>query len=551
MPSCLGLYIEKNLIKYAKVTKDHDLIKVDSFDVKFYDKISEAISQIIEETYSYKIPICINLSDEMYNYFQVFSLLNKNDIPKAIETEFESLCDEKEYDRNALEARNVIIANLQDREKLRVIHVAANKSEINSKVQMLDGNKVGGIVPVPMSLPNLIDAKAKENVMIVNIEEKTTLTTILDNNVYNVEVLEEGSKKILDSINAKENSYSKAYNICKNTTIYTTSSQDLQIDTDSNDYLDDIMPTLFNILSKVKNAVENSAGDIEKVYITGTGAVINNIDLYFSEYLGDIKCEILKPYFISTGLKNINIKDYIQVNSAISLALNYLGVGISGMNFKKTSISEKINEIMNIQIGGAKKLKEKSTTKEKKKSKKITLDFNFDLTGELDSIEKILLRIGTSLLGLIIIFIIFSSILTNQMKSKEADVDEVIADANTQISNINRDNDKINSKITSYQELIDNLNKTNEALAEKYSLKDAIPNLLNQIMYIIPKDVQVISIENTNSKHIKIVAQSEKYEQLGYFKGQIKNEGLLLNVTSDQGVKNGDVVKITIEGELP
>ena len=34
MPSCLGLYIEKNLIKYAKVTKDHDFIKVDSFGIR-------------------------------------------------------------------------------------------------------------------------------------------------------------------------------------------------------------------------------------------------------------------------------------------------------------------------------------------------------------------------------------------------------------------------------------------------------------------------------------------------------------------------------------
>lgn len=545
MPSCLGLYIEKNLIKYAKVTKDHDFIKVDSFDVKFYDKISEAISQIIEETYSYKIPICVNLSDEMYNYFQVFSLLNKNDIPKAIQTEFESLCDEKEYDLNALESRNVIIANLQDREKLRVIHVAANKSEITSKIQMLEGNKVGGIVPVPMSIPNLIDAKAKENVMIVNIEEKTTLTTILDNNVYNVEVLEEGSKQILDSINLKENSYSKAYNICKNTTIYTASSKDLQIDSDTRDYLDDIMPTLFNILSKVKNAIENSPGEIEKVYITGTGAVINNIDLYFSEYLGNIKCEILRPYFIGVGLKNINIKDYIQVNSAISLALNYLGVGISGMNFRKIGFSEKFSELMNMQIGGAKKLKGKQN------KKSVNLGFSFDLSGALDSVEKGLVRIGGSFLGIIIIFIIFSSILTSQMKAKMKDVEEVIADTSTQISNVTNDNDKINSKITSYQELIDNLNKTNEQLAEKYSLKDAIPNLLNQIMYQIPKDVQIISIENTNSRHVKIIAQSEKYEQLGYFKGQIKNEGLLLNVTSDQGVKSGDIVKITIEGELP
>lgn len=548
MSSCLGLYIEKNLIKYAKVTKDHDFIKVDSFDVKFYDKINEAISQIIEETYSYKIPICVNLSDEMYNYFQVFSLLNKNDIPKAIETEFESLCDEKEYDLNALETRNVIIANLLDREKLRVIHVAANKSEINSKLQILEGNKIGGIVPVPMSLPNLIDAKSKENVIIVNIEEKTTLTTIVDNNVYNVEILEEGSKQILDNINLKENSYSKAYNICKNTTIYTASSKDLQIDTDISDYLDDIMPTLYNILSKVKTYIENSVSDIEKVYITGTGAVINNIDLYFSEYLGNIKCEILRPYFIGVGLKNINIKDYIQVNSAISLALNYLGVGISGMNFRKVGFSEKFSQLMNIQIGGAKKLK---SNKKANIKRNIKVGGNLNLTGKFDTVEKALIRIGTSLLGIIIIFIILSSILTMKMKEKQANIDEVIADTNMQISNISKDNEKINSKITSYQELIDNLNKTNEELAQKYSLKDAIPNLLNQIMYQIPKDVQIISIENTNSRHIKIVAQSEKYEQLGYFKGQIKNEGTLLNVTSDQGVKNGDIVKITIEGELP
>ena len=550
MPSCLGLYVEKNLIKYAKVTKDHDLIKVDSFGVKFYEKIGEAISQIVKETFSYKIPISINLSNEMYNYFQIFSLLNKNDIPKAIKTEFESICDENEYNYNALETRNIIVASLQDREKLRVIHVAANKTEINNKVQMLEGNRIGAIVPVPISLPNLIDAKQKENVMIVNIEEKTTLTTILDNNIYDVQILEEGSKQILDAINAKENSYAKAYNICKNTTIYTASSQDLQIDTDTNDYLDEIMPTLFNILSQVKNQIENSSGDIEKVYITGTGSVISNIDLYFTEYLGNVRCEILKPYFISTGLKNINIKDYIEVNPAISLALNYLGVGVTGMNFRKVSFSERISEIASIQIGGAKKVKDNGKSNNAK-TKKANLDFSFDLTGRLDSIEKILLRVCTCLLSLIIMFITLSGIVTLQMKFKKKEVEDVINDTNAQIANVESDNTKINAKITSYQELIDKLNQTNEALAEKYSLKDAIPNLLNQIMYVIPQDVQITSIENTNTRHIKIVAQSERYEQLGYFKGQIKNQAILLNVTSDQGIKNGEYAVITIEGELP
>ena len=48
MSSCLGLYIEEHLIKYAKVSKDHDNLKVESFGIKFYDKLSEAIPQVIE-----------------------------------------------------------------------------------------------------------------------------------------------------------------------------------------------------------------------------------------------------------------------------------------------------------------------------------------------------------------------------------------------------------------------------------------------------------------------------------------------------------------------
>ena len=42
--------------------------------------------------------------------------------------------------------------------------------------------------------------------------------------------------------------------------------------------------------------------------------------------------------------------------------------------------------------------------------------------------------------------------------------------------------------------------------------KDAIPNMLNKIMFIIPKYVQIISIENTSSNHIVIEAVSKKYK---------------------------------------
>ena len=80
---CLGLYIEEHLIKYAKVSKEQDKLKVEAFGIKFYDKVEDAIEQVIQETYSQKTPVSINLSEEMYNYFDMFALLTKNDLQKA------------------------------------------------------------------------------------------------------------------------------------------------------------------------------------------------------------------------------------------------------------------------------------------------------------------------------------------------------------------------------------------------------------------------------------------------------------------------------------
>ena len=70
-------------------------------------------------------------------------------------------------------------------------------------------------------------------------------------------------------------------------------------------------------------------------------------------------------------------------------------------------------------------------------------------------------------------------------------------------------------------------------------------------MFSIPQGVQVTSIENTSENGIIINAQSEKYEQLGYFKTVLKTQGILTNVVSTAGTKDGDLIRITIEGELP
>lgn len=546
MPSCLGLYIENNLIKYAKVTKEKDILKVDSFGMKFYDQIGQAINQIIAETFSYKTPISINLSEETYQYFYFFNLLNKNDLKKAIETEFDSFCFDKGYNRNALETRYALVPDMQDTEKIKAIHISINKAEINRRTQEFEGNSISYLTPLPMSISNIIDVKQKENIAIVNIEEKTTITTIIDSKIYSIDKIEEGSDIILNNINEKENSYAKAYEICKNTTIYTMEGKEL-LQENENLYLEDIMPTLYSIVQKVKEIVDNSLNRIDKIYLTGTGTVINNIDLYFQEYFPSIKCEILKPYFIPENIK-INIKDYIEVNSAIALAMQGLGYGVKNINFKKPSISDQLPDWLKIEIGSK---KEKNKKENKIKLPKINL--STDWKAKLDNTEKWLLRTAIAILSFVILYSGVATFLKVETDKKISQVQEVENHTTEQIQLATKDIQTLNNKSTDYKKMIENLKNYSDEVATNLKTKNVIPLLLTRIMNVIPKGVTITSIENTTSSHIVINAQSKDYDLLGFFKGSLIVEGILSpsSVVSTSGIKQDGLVKIVIEGELP
>ena len=105
------------------------------------------------------------------------------------------------------------------------------------------------------------------------------------------------------------------------------------------------MPTLHKIVTRVRDYVTNSTSKYDKIYITGTMSVVNNIDLYFQEFFDTEKCEILRPYFVSENIK-INIKDYIEVNSAIAIGMQGLGYGIKSMNFKKPTLSDQLPDFL-------------------------------------------------------------------------------------------------------------------------------------------------------------------------------------------------------------
>lgn len=542
MQSCLGLYIENNIIKYAKTSKERETVKVESYGVKFYDDLEKAISQIVAETFSFKTPISTNLTDEQYAYSNIFSLLSKKDLEKAVSTEFDYFCNEKGKNRNAIEYRKILLDNYEDKDKIGVMYLYADKTSIVSRLQALDKYKVSSLVPLPIAIKSLNNFEGKKNSIIVNIEDKTSVTTIINGKIYRIDTIEEGMKQILDTISLKENSYAKAYEICKNTTIYTTEGQELQVE--ENEYLEEIMPKLYSIIGKIKEIIIENGIEIEDIYITGSASIINNIDLYFQENFPDKKCEILTPFFAKKSNLKINIKDYIEVNSAIALSLEGLGLGTKEANFKQNG---KLDGFLTVDFGRSSKKENKSSNV---KSKKMSNFFKLDFKEGLDNTERWLLRTAIGILLLIVVYISFEKILMSQINKKDLEVQSFIDDSKIKIGQVEKYTNLLNTRKGEYQSLIEQIDAQNERISEINAKKNAIPNLLNKIMFVIPKEVQLLSITNTTGKTIQIEAQAKKYEQLGYFIAGIKNEGILINVTSTAGTKSDELVKVTITGDL-
>lgn len=551
MSSCLGLYIENNIIKYAKVSKDHDNLRIDSFGIKFYDNIDEAVKQIINETYSFKTPISVNLSDEKYTYADLFSLLNKNDLEKAVSTEFDYFCNENGKNRNALEYRRLLVPNLEDKDKITSLYVYSDKSNIAGKLQILDGYKVSNILPLPIAIANLSKFNDRANSVIVNIEKNTSLTFIVNGKVHKVEIINDGMKNIFDNIIVKENSYAKAYEICKNTTIYTSQGRNLQVE--ENEYMEDIMPVLYGIVERTKEIIRESGIDVGNIYITGLAAAINNIDLYFQENFPDKKCEILSPFFIKKANVKLNIRDYIEVNSAIALALQGVGMGSKEVNFKNKGAFDQLSQLLTMEIGKPSKTSKKSNQNSNAQNfiDKFKDMFKSDFSKSLDNIEKNMIRFGAGILLLIIMYTGFTNIIVNQINKKDKEIENYIKNSEEKISTITNNTMLINQREEQYVSLVNKINEENNKLTQSYARKNALPNFLTEIMFNIPKEVQLISIKNPTEKSIRIEAQSKEYEQLGYFIAKIKNEGILNGVTATSGEKQNEFVVITIEGNLP
>ena len=548
MQECLGINISDKLIKYAKMEKNNNDFKLVSSGIRFYEnlELSNTINQIINETNSSKTPVSINISNEKYYYFDFFNLTNKNYVRKAIETEFESFCAENHLNRNALEGRYIYSLDATNHDKNKVIYVYESKGDLNERTKPFKNYNLVSAVPTSIALYNIIKPEKNKNIMIVDLNENTTITTILNQEIYNIDILEEGLNTAFETINEKENSYLKTYEVCKNTTIYTMEMQQDSMDSPNAEYLQIMVPSLYKVTQELTNIIKNYK-KIDHIYLTGIGTVINNVDLYFQEFIKDSKVEILKPFFTENNTA-INIKDYIEVNSAIALAIQGLGYGAKTLNFATGNNMDRLRNLLSMDVGELKLSKPKITMP------KLNLGKLGDLGGSIVSITTA----GTAiLLFSIIAYCVGMTMLENRIEAKKTAVQDVITDTQEQTKKASETDSKITQRTTDYIKYKSNLEDINSAVENKRSRKNQIPNLLNKIVYTIPKEVQLTRIENKENiegtettQHIVIYAQSSKYEQLAYFKARLKNASILDNIVSSEGTKDGDVVKIVIEGDL-
>ena len=553
MQYCLGISIDDKFIKYAKVQKEDNTFKVESYGINSYNNmdLDKRIAQIIQETDSSKIPISTDVQNEKYYFFNFFGVKNKTYAKEAIQTEFESFCADNHINKNTVEGRYIYTKNIDMLDQNKAIYIYANKGEMEERLNLFKGAKVVSATPDAIAIPNIVNIEPNKNIMIVDISDNTKITTLINKNIYNVDILSEGLKEAFDTINLKENSTLKTYEVLKNTTIYT-----MDMDTTSNkkndEYLQHIVPELYKVAQEVLNITKNYK-KIDQIYLTGYATVINNIELYFQEYFKDSKVEILKPFFIEKN-NRVNVKDYIEVNQAIALALQGMGYGARTINFSTDKKADEIKSMLSMNmtdIINSFKVQKADNGKEKNKPK-LNVDLGF-LKNKSKNLDTSMTNAFISLLLITILYCAGSIWVSKQILSETDKVKDDVSYTQEQIAKATNDDSKINTKTNDYKRYKSNLENTSNVIETKRSRKNQITTLLNKIVYTIPKEVQLTEIKNEEKggkQHIYISAQSKKYEQLAYFKAKLKNANILDNVTSNEGTKSGDVVTTIIEGDL-
>lgn len=558
MPYCLGLHIDNNFIKYAKVLNEKDKEpRVESYGVVCYENLNMAIENILKETSTYgNVEISTNLKNEFYNYFEVFSGMPTVSLKRNLQLEFQTeVCPKLNITPTSVESKFIVSSKKFDEDTDEVIYISANKTDINNSKKLVKG-KIRKILPVSIANLSLLNVDKKSNFAILNIDAVSTLTIVAQGKIKKVISINIGMSNILSKLNQKYNSYSKSYEKCKSIVLYNENTKDLVVNSEDTEDIENITPMLYDIGQRTQSALQEYQGVINKLYITGDAVIINNIDLYFEGLLEDIRCEILKPAFLLANQNISNkIRDYAEVNSAIALAVSSGKIYNQSINFTSNNkISEQVEDVKGSKIVNKvsdvfEKVKEKLTSKKKEKTTEISLGENkkeFKL-----KIGNSTLILQTVLWALVLATYIYSS---NMVANKYAENTSILEDEITTIEGktleVQNDTKTITTNKMEYDRLIEKVESLNAELLQVNGASYDVPRLMDDIAMLIPDKVTVTKITISSSNQVRINAQCQDSAELGFFISRLKTEEVMDNIMTSIESEDSSMKKITIVGEI-
>lgn len=582
MPSCLGICVEKNLIKYAKITREKNagLMTIDAFGIKFYDVLSQTLPEIVQETKSTDAMISVSVSSEEYESIDVFKNMKVKDREALLLSEFESVCSSRGANAAAFDMRYVLAQSTESPDQYKAICMAVSKIELTNLWQALNKSKFESISAIGPTIVHLLkDKGAGQNAIIVNIEDDTKVTVLRGGEIFEMIEVPVGMDEVITKLADRYNSYARAYEACKGIDAYVDG--DLTLDYEAQTIRDALMPTLYDLKQRLMILLEPYLEATEMVYITGMGIIINNIDLYLQEAFQGKKCEILIPSFVNK--ERNNIKDVLEVNSALAAAAyalngidktaDFLATGsyLKG-EVKKKQLNPK--ELFLTAKTFVDDLNKKMLRPVKSKSRKKPVSVSFDDEDEVESVEQVggsgeysapafeeeieyydpinewLTRVAVSLFVAWLAYTGFAGYVEGRIDDKRMTVESNIARTESEISNVEKDRNAIQVKSDEYREKTVKLQRIITAIQSQQNRSFDVPNFLSQLMFIIPTDVRVTSVQIGTDDTVIMEAQSGKYAQLGYFVSRLKLAGVLQDVEMEV-INMSSTIQIKVSGVLP
>ena len=522
MSSCLGVYFDDNIIKYAKICLNgNKLPNIEKYGIKFIkNDYKQELHQIIDETDSYNIPIVINPREDVYYSTKIYDQIKENSYFSSImKLEYESWCEKNAKSPDRYSYVYMVAEGANEENKKNAFLNITSKNVINEDIAL--SKSITEIYPANLLLGRLVSPN-ENSYILVNIGMNLSVTTVINNRVIDFSTYSVGMKELLNEFANVFGSFEKAYDECKKMNVYTEGE-----DVNSPELEQIVEPIFQEILKKCMECVGRYKSDISQVILTGIGSCFINVDLLFSQFL-DVKCKILKPLYIFDETDVKNIYENNSVIEAIALGYEFLDPKYKELKYlsKKSLFSKKIFS--------------------SRPNKKISISFG-DKT--LNTLQYVTIAAGVVLLSHTAFSIIYS-FTVNKMKN---DIDKKCQNLNVQTEEINSDISYISKNTQEYKDVndeVENLkNKIESNQIGKFSTYN-VASLLQNIIKILPENVRLVNISSDDNKYVTIKASSGEYEDLGYFFAQVKLEGVLNNPKINK-VENGETTTIEIGGDLP